>query len=165
MAAEGRASPIDRARIALATGLGTGFAPFAPGTVGSVPGVLLYWAAWTLGGSPAAVAALVVVTVAGTWASDFAEAHFRAKDPGQVTVDEIAGQLLALLFVPPTPLRLLTGFVLFRAADVVKPFPARRFERLPGGAGIMADDLVAGLYANLALQAAVRFLPGFLGAA
>jgi phosphatidylglycerophosphatase A len=80
-----------------------------------------------------------------------------------VVVDEIAGQILALAFLPLTPRVLVLGFVLFRILDIGKPFPARRLESLPGGSGIMADDLMVGLYANVLLQGAAYFLPGFLG--
>ena len=158
----GEHAPTDRAALLLATGLGAGWAPLVPGTFGSVLGVA---AAWTLslGGPVATVAGLCAVTAAGTWAAGRAEAILAKRDPGAVVVDEIAGQILTLAFVPATPRAILLGFVLFRALDILKPFPARRLESLPGGSGIMADDLMAGLYANLLLQGAAYFLPGFLG--
>lgn len=152
-----------RLRLLLATGGGVGYAPVVSGTFGSVPGVALAWGLHAAGGWWAVLAALVVITAAGTWAADAAERHFGRKDPREVVVDEIAGQMMTLLFVPLTARTLASGFVLFRIFDVLKPYPARSLERLPGGPGIMADDLAAGIYANLLLQAAVRFLPALMG--
>ncbi len=80
-----------------------------------------------------------------------------------IVIDEFAGQFLALLALPPTWPVLLAGFVLFRLFDIMKPPPARRLEALPGATGIMADDLLAGLYANLLLQLAIRLAPGVWG--
>lgn len=122
-----------------------GRAPVAPGTVASaVTAVVL----WLLNLSPLALAALlIVVTGLGTWAADEAERALGGKDPGAIVVDEVAGMMLAVLAVPLTPTVLLAGFLLFRVFDVVKPFPANVAQRLRGGVGVMADDLVAGLYA------------------
>jgi phosphatidylglycerophosphatase A len=144
-----------RLRLTLATGFGAGYAPIAPGTVGSLPGLLLVWLLAWLGGHPAAVVGFVAVVLLGVWAADAAEAHFGERDPGQVVIDEIAGQMLTLLFVPLSPVTLVVGFLLFRVLDVIKPPPARWLETLPRGTGIMADDLMAGAYANLLLQAAL----------
>src|SRR5262249_46176887 len=148
----------------LATGLGSGYAPWIPGTFGSALGLLV---AFTLAfGGPAATAGgLAVLTALGVWAAGLAEKVLGTQDPGAVVVDEIAGQILTLAFLPQTPRVVIAGFVLFRILDVAKPFPARRLESLPGGSGIMADDLVAGLYANLLLQGLAYFLPGWLGIA
>jgi phosphatidylglycerophosphatase A len=137
--------------IALATAFGAGFMPKAPGTLGSAVGLLLWFllpaSAWVQ------ALAIVLVVVAGTWSADVAERHFGRQDPGQVVIDEVAGMLITLFLNPAGWFSAATGFLLFRAADIVKPFPARRFERLPGGLGIMADDVMAGIYANLALRA------------
>lgn len=151
--------------MAVATGLGAGYGPIAPGTWGSIPGCLLFVAAVRLGGPWTAVAVLGAVTAVGLWAADRASVILGAKDPGRVVVDEVAGQMTALLFLPPTTRVLVAGFVLFRVLDVWKPWPARALEAWPGGAGIMADDLAAGLYANLALQLLAAWHPGLLGIA
>jgi phosphatidylglycerophosphatase A len=103
--------------------------------------------------------------VLGLWAAGRAEALFGEKDPGRVVIDEIAGQMVALLFIRPTALVLLAAFFLFRVMDVLKPWPARRLEDLPGGSGIMADDLMAGLYANLILHGLALWRPDWLGLA
>jgi phosphatidylglycerophosphatase A len=117
----------------------------APGTVASAVTAV---ALWLLNLSPLALAALlIVVTGLGTWAADEAERALGGKDPGAIVVDEVAGMMLAVLAVPLTPTVLLAGFLLFRVFDVVKPFPANVAQRLRGGVGVMADDLVAGLYA------------------
>ncbi len=154
----------DRVAAAVATGFGAGYAPFAPGSLGSLPGLLLAWGLFRGGGAWAVVAGLVVVTAAGAWAADRFAAARGERDPQVVVVDEIAGQMTALLFLVPTPGSLLAAFVAFRALDVLKPFPARRLEALAGGSGIMADDLAAGVYANLLLQAAVCLGPAWRAA-
>jgi phosphatidylglycerophosphatase A len=152
-----------RAQLLAATGLGVGYAPVVPGTFGSALGVLLYVGlAWS-GGWIAVLSGLGVVTALGFWSAGAAERHFGRRDPRQVVVDEIAGQILAMLLVPMTPATLAAGFIVFRVFDILKPYPVRSMESLPGGSGIMADDLVAGLYANLVLQLLVRLAPATLG--
>ena len=152
-----------RVRLGIATGLGIGYAPVVPGTFGSLPGVVLAWSLFSLGGTMAVFAGLLTVTGLGFWAAEGAARDLGRKDPGQIVVDEIAGQMLTYLLVPPTIRTLGLGFLLFRMFDILKPFPARRLEALPGGSGIMADDLAAGVYANLVLQGAVHLFPGLMG--
>lgn len=159
------ASPLDRLALVLATGFGTGYGPIAPGTWGSIPGLVLAWGLARLGGPWGVLSGAVAFAVAGVWAAGRAEALFGEKDPGRVVVDEIAGQMVALLFVRPTGPVLVAAFLLFRILDVVKPWPARRLEDLPGGSGIMADDLMAGLYANLILHGLALWRPEWLGLA
>jgi phosphatidylglycerophosphatase A len=154
---------------------GVGFIPLAPGTFGSAVGVGIYllerlaseraliFAArhgWNLEALDALRIALMlmtvlVITVVGTWAATRVEKLSGRKDPGIVVVDEVAGQLTALLFLPfyATNLWLVVaGFILFRLFDIWKPYPIRRLESLGGGLGIMADDLLAGLYAAVLLS-------------
>ena len=148
-----------RAQIALATAFGIGSIPLAPGTFGSLPGVALAWGLST-GIGPWAVAVVsIVVACVGTWAASGAAAHWGLRDPGAVVVDEVAGQMVALALLPLSPATMAAGFLLFRLFDIVKPFPARRLESLPGGFGIMADDLAAGLYANGALRLLLALAP------
>lgn len=137
---------------AVATALGAGFSPIAPGTAGSLVGLVLYWPLSFLpfAAQAAAVALLFLIGVAAS--TKVARAVGR-KDPGIVVVDEVVGMWTSLLLVPLTPLTVAAGFVLFRVMDVFKPYPARDFERLPGGWGIMSDDIMAGVYANLLLRA------------
>jgi phosphatidylglycerophosphatase A len=149
----------------VATGLGTGRIPAAPGTAGSLLGLGL--AAWLArsGGATALLGGLLVVVAAGFWAAREADRLFGVPDPAPVVVDEVAGQMLAVAFFPPSGAHLAAGFVLFRLLDVWKPWPARRLEDLPGASGIMADDLLAGAYANLAQQIGARILPWAWGLA
>lgn len=154
--------PLDTLAWLIATVFGSGRAPIVPGTFG------------TLAALPFAVAAAVwlplwgylvvtaAVTVAGIWAADRTAARVGRKDPGLVVVDEAAGILITLAGAPITWLSVGAGFVLFRIMDILKPFPARRLESLPGGYGIMADDLFAGAYAALLLRG-VLWLAGRLG--
>jgi len=137
--------------LALATGGGSGYSPVASGTAGSVVGLAL-WAA--LGGlGPAAYAAACAGVIGlGIWAAGRAEEIFGRHDDGRITIDEVAGMLVSLASLPWRPEVAGVGFLLFRLFDIWKPFPARNAERLPGGLGVMADDLVAGLYANLGGQ-------------
>jgi phosphatidylglycerophosphatase A len=141
-----------RFAILLATVGYVGHFPIAPGTAGSAAGLLLYAALRLAGSSVLDVAVIVALFAAGCWAGSIAEAHYQRTDPGYVVLDEVIGMLLTLLFVPVTWVGALVGFFLFRAFDIVKPFPARQCERMHGGLGIMADDAVAGIYGNLALR-------------
>jgi len=151
---------MNRLAVLLATVGGLGYAPLAPGTVGSAVGVVIYLLA-SRQSAGAELLLLVVVTVAGMWAAGRAAVHFSRKDPAPVVIDEVAGQLAALAFTGVGFRGAIAGFVLFRLFDIVKPWPANKLEALPGGTGIVADDLMAGLYANLILQA-VRLAPGVL---
>lgn len=155
-------SGTDRLRMLIATAGGAGLAPVAPGTFGSLPGLVVAWLAWK-GGPWTGVVAVAVLALVGTWAADGAARVIGTSDPGRVVIDEVAGQVMALLFLEPTWRVLAAGFFLFRLFDVVKPFPARQLERIDGGSGIMADDLAAGVYANLVLQAVAYAYPGILG--
>jgi phosphatidylglycerophosphatase A len=99
--------------------------------------------------------AIVALFIVGSWSGSVAERHFGKTDPGQVVVDEVMGMLITLFLNPVSWMGAFVGFVLFRVADVIKPFPANRLEALPGGVGVMADDAMAAVYANLALRACV----------
>ena len=147
--------------LAVATALGAGYAPVAPGTFGSAVGLLVWFA---LPSSPVVQAvAIVLIFVVGCWSGSHAERHFGRMDPGQVVIDEVAGMLVTLFLVPVGWVGAMAGFLLFRLADIVKPYPANRFERLPGGVGIMADDIMAGVYANLALRVTLVIAHRVLG--
>jgi phosphatidylglycerophosphatase A len=162
----------------IATSLGLGYLPKAPGTWGSLFGVLLGSLAMASASNLnpsnprqtfAAIDAslILMVSIAGVWAAGQVADHLRKKDPQIVVVDEVAGQLIAYLgAITPSAAQptfsvnwkyLLVGFILFRGFDIWKPFPARQAESLPGGLGIMADDWIAGAYAALVLLVARRF--------
>ena len=137
--------------LAIATGAGSGYSPMASGTVGSLVGLVLWWAIVGFGPLAYALAVLAVVVV-GIWAADRAQSIFRRHDDGRITIDEVAGMLISLAWLPARPEVVAVAFLLFRIFDIWKPPPARAAERLPGGFGVMTDDLVAGLYANLVGQ-------------
>lgn len=140
------------AAVWFATCAGAGLLPYAPGTAGSAVGVAAVvaiahlplaqpWQSVMVG------AVVVVLGALGIAAATRAEKFFERKDPGQVVIDEVVGQMLTLAAWPAAPWPwLLAGFLLFRAFDVLKPYPARRVENAPGGWGIMLDDVVAGIY-------------------
>ena len=138
----------------IATGAYTGYAPLIPGTVGTLPAVALapVLAALTMGATAAHMFVLAVIIAVAIWAAHRTEAELGTKDPGAIVIDEISGYLVAVALLPATAGVLATGFVLFRLLDIVKPPPARRAESLGGGLGVVADDLVAGLYTNLLLR-------------
>jgi phosphatidylglycerophosphatase A len=130
----------------IATWFGLGFSPIAPGTVGTLAALPLYYALRGFG--PAGIlGAALVLTLAGVWAAGIVAEHTGKDDPQIVVVDEVAGVLVALAFSRPTLAGVALAVVLFRIFDMTKPFPARDAERLPGGWGIVVDDLVAGVWA------------------
>ena len=144
-------SRVTSVSLAIATVGGVGYAPFAPGTFGSAAGLLVWW---LLG--PSAIVqgiAIVLICAAGVWSGSVCERHFCRTDPGHVVVDEVVGMLVTLFLNPVGWAGALGGFLLFRIADVIKPYPANRLEALHGGFGVMADDVMAAVYANLALRA------------
>jgi phosphatidylglycerophosphatase A len=104
--------------------------------------------------------AILAICVLGAWSASAAERHFGGIDPGPVVVDEVMGMLVTLFMNPVGWSGAWVGFFLFRIFDVLKPYPANRLERLPGGIGIMADDFMAAVYSNLVLRAILAF--GFL---
>jgi phosphatidylglycerophosphatase A len=142
-----------RVALAVATVGGIGYIPFAPGTFGSAAGLLLWWLL------PSSIAAqgmaIAVLFAIGLWSGNVAEKHFARTDPGYVVIDEVVGVLITLFLNPVGWRGMLAAFLLFRIADIVKPYPSNRFERLHGGLGVMADDAMAAVYANLALRASI----------
>lgn len=141
--------------VAMATSLGVGYVPVAPGTFGSLVGLLLWW---LLPKDPLTQGVVIVaVTVLGIWSAGLAERHFNGSDPGPVVIDEVMGVLVTLWMNPVGWQGAVAGFLLFRLFDVLKPYPANRLEALHGGLGIMADDAMAAVYANVALRAALWF--------
>jgi len=153
--------PGPRLPLAVATVFGVGYAPVAPGTFGSAAGLVLWW----LLPSNAAVqaAAIAILFVAGSWSGSIAERHFGRADPGQVVIDEVMGMLITLFMNPVGWKGAALAFFLFRAMDVVKPYPARKLEQLHGGIGVMADDAMAAIYANLILRVLVIGGRAFMG--
>ncbi len=149
---------VDRLARVVATAFGCGYSPVAPGTAGSAAGLLLFGPLAALAW-PCQLAAAAVLFLVGSLAAGRVAHLVGAKDPGIVVVDEVVGQWVTLVALPFTPAIALLGFLLFRAMDVVKPWPARDLERVPGGWGIMADDVAAGIYAHLALRVGLLVWP------
>ncbi len=142
----------------IATSGGVGFFPFWPGTVGAAVGLAMVVGLRRFPLTQAGLSALVGLTAAGifalgVWAAARAEKFFGCSDPSPVVIDEVVGQMVALAARPNVSWKLLlVGFALFRFFDVIKPFPAGRAEHLPGGWGIMTDDVVAGIYSLVGLS-------------
>jgi len=158
---------MDRLAYIIATGAGAGLIPIAPGTFGSIEGVAIFVAMWAARPRPMGaetsvsqpgywlllIALNLVLFAVGVWAAGRVARVLRIEDPGRVVVDEVSGQMIALtplVFAPTWPAVLL-GFILFRAFDILKPYPISKLERLPGGWGIMADDAGAGIFAAVIL--------------
>ncbi len=145
----------DRLCLALGTAFYIGMIPGAPGTYASAATALAYYALYKVGDRVLPelhLSALALITVAGTLVSAQVSKSRKDEDPSIVVIDEVAGQLTALLFLPVHIWNLLLGVVFFRVFDIWKPFPIRQMERLKNGVGIMADDLMAGIYANVVLR-------------
>jgi phosphatidylglycerophosphatase A len=139
-----------------------GFAPVAPGTVGSAAAIPLFLLLRSAGSPWLEVAVCGVIVVAGAWSARLAERALGVEDPGPVVIDEVVGMLVSLLFLPGTWPVILAAFIAFRVFDIVKPWPAGRLEHVPGGWGVMADDVMAGVYANLTIQVLMWARPGLL---
>jgi len=161
----GTESPVslrERAAVIFATWLGTGYAPVASGTVATAAAIPLQLAVallppvgmrvWAQG------AAIAVTAVLGSFAAGILEKKLGREDPSEAVIDEVAGYLVTMFLVPPTILTVAAGFLLFRIFDIIKPWPAGPAERMHGGFGIMADDLVCGVYACLILHLGIRLL-------
>lgn len=140
-----------------------GYFPVAPGTVGSLAGLALCAAMAGIGSTVAVDAlAITVLTAIGVWAGTLAERHFGGIDPGPVVIDEVVGMMITLFWLPASVTGFVVGFFLFRVFDIVKPFPAARLEGLPGGLGVMADDVMAAVYAHLSLRLVWWLAPAWM---
>lgn len=139
-----------------------GFFPFAPGTVGSAAGVVVYLAARQFAVPYLELVLIVALFAVGVAFTRPCEEDLRCTDPGPIVIDEVMGMLITLFMIPVGWGGILLGFLLFRVLDVAKPFPARQFERLHGGYGVMTDDAMAAVYANLLLRGAYYLVPGWL---
>ena len=140
----------------LGTWFGSGLAPIAPGTFGTLAATPLVALSAIFSPMWSALF-LIIMTLVAIWASQVAQNLLETVDPSEVVIDEVAGFLLAMLLIPLSWGTLIVGFVLFRIFDIWKPWPAKAAERLHGGLGIVMDDLAAGLYANLGLRLILCF--------
>lgn len=137
----------------IATVFGIGYVPKIPGTLGSLFGLGI---SWILAGNPVyQIAGCVVASGLALWSAGPVARAMNQRDPSCVVIDEVAGMMVSLAAFPPTWQVYLVGFGLFRLLDILKPFPLRQAERLPGSWGILLDDLLAGLLVQLILRAAL----------
>lgn len=148
---------------AFATALGAGYSPFAPGTAGAIVGCVALWLfekynVISTTSTPILFIGLITgTTVLGIIATNNLEKEW-GKDPQKVVIDEVIGLWITMMFIPFTWLNLLIAFVLFRFFDIAKPLGIRKMENLGGGLGVMADDMLAGIYGNIVLLIIIRFL-------
>lgn len=140
----------------IATGCYTGYVPKAPGTAGSALAILILWMIGPVEPLYYLVATGLLILV-GIWAASQAELEF-GHDAGPIVIDEIIGIFIACALLPITPLVLGSAFVLFRILDIAKPFPINRSQGLPGGLGVVADDVLAAVYAHLVLRGILLFV-------
>ena len=144
----------------LSTWFGSGLIKFAPGTWGSLAALPFAWVISLYSGPIGLIVASLLAYIVGIWASGKYSSALGKEDPGSVVIDEVAGQWLALAFVPIDPIMFLISFLLFRFFDIVKVFPANWLDKnVKGGLGIMSDDMVAGLYAMAVFYLLQSFIP------
>jgi len=141
----------------IATFFHVGYFPYAPGTLGTLAAVPLYY---IVSGLPYYfyIPFTVLFIILSVWAAGVAEDIFGEKDPGLIVADEVSGYLVTMILIPFSLTNLVIGFFLFRFFDIVKPPPARQAEKLSGGLGVVMDDVMSGVYANIVLQIIVRVL-------
>ena len=138
-----------------ATGLGCGYIPKIPGTIGSLLVVLIYW--FFPVDSILLISISIVLFMIGVPAATVVE-RFEGKDSGKIVIDEIVGQILTFVLIPFTGVNLILGFFLFRIFDIWKPYPINISQNLPNGWGVMIDDVLAAVYANIVLRIVLLFI-------
>jgi len=139
-----------------------GYTPIAPGTFGSAIGVALYLGmSYLKFDAPMQVVVTLLIVAGGVWAAGEAARAFQQEDPSQVVVDEVAGQMVTLVLTGAALTGSVIGFFIFRALDIIKPWPAGKIERMHGGIGIVGDDVMVAVYGNLLLQG-VFMLPSVI---
>ena len=154
--------PCRRLGVFVATCAHVGYAPVAPGTFGSSVALVLYYLIRRQQSTAVELGAIAVIIIVGLWSATEAEHHFGGIDPGPVVIDEVVGMLMTLALHPVNVSGAVIGFLIFRVLDIVKPWPARRLELLPGGFGVVLDDMMAGVYGNLLVWALVQMFPTWL---
>jgi phosphatidylglycerophosphatase A len=142
---------LNRFFLLFATGLGVGYSPIAPGTLGTLIAIPVYYFLSEIP-SPLYEITFIGFFFLSVWISENAEIFFGKKDDPRIVIDEIMGFLITMLWVPKTTLFIVLGFFLFRFFDIVKPPPIRLSERAKGGYGVVLDDVLAGVYANIVLH-------------
>lgn len=164
--------PLDALAFFIATGFGAGLIPFAPGTFGSLVGLLIASGLIHVFSSDvillqnSLIVAGLVLAMIGVWSGTRAERIFDRKDAGQIVIDEVCGQVISFVFIAPYLARLgsqwrwwmIAGFALFRFFDIFKPYPLNSLQQLTGGIGVMMDDVIAGIYAAIIMSLALMFI-------
>ena len=153
-------------RVFTSVGFGSGLAPVAPGTFGTVGALVCFLPFATMAATRPVLYAITVVglIVIAVWCSEAGEAHYKRHDVGNIVIDEFAGFFVTMFLVPSNVRTLALAFVLFRIFDIVKVPPARQIDKgWPGGWGVVMDDVVSGVYANVVMQIAMRVEPAALG--
>lgn len=147
----------DKVIIFVATGAGLGKIPFAPGTFGTLAGILFVLVFKIINPMYETIYVVILIVFA-IWIADQAEKILKQKDPGCIVIDEIAGYVVAMVGISLSIYTIITGFILFRLFDIFKPFPIKYFEKtFKGGPGIVLDDLIAGLFSSLFLRILIKF--------
>lgn len=140
-----------------ATGFGVGFSPIVPGTMGTLIAIPIYFFLSSIS-TPLYELTLATFFFFSSWIAGQAERYWGKRDDQRIVIDEIMGFLVTMLWIPTTPRFIVTGFILFRIFDILKPFPIHRLERVKSGFGVVLDDVLAGVYANIILQIVNRAL-------
>ncbi len=145
----------------IATSLGFGYAPFAPGTFGTLFGCIILLILWnfSVGFLPYQIFIIIgsiLFFMIGVWATNLLESEW-GHDPGKIVIDETVGLWLTCFLIPLHPTYILIAFILFRFFDILKPLGIKKFEKIKGGYGVMLDDIIAGIYSNILLQIIYRF--------
>lgn len=145
----------ERLSIIISSFLYLGYSPVAPGTVGTLGAVILFY---LISGFSSLFYFFFIIAliILGVWVSEIARMRLGGSDPSSIVIDEVCGFLVTMFMIHPTMINTVIGFLLFRFFDILKPPPIRRLETLSGGVGIVADDVLAGIYANVLLQIFVR---------
>ena len=142
---------MNRFLLFFSAGFGVGYSPIAPGTLGTLLAIPLYFFLSQIP-FPLYELTLLAFFFLSTWISEQAQLHWGKKDDQRIVIDEMMGFLVTMLWVPKTAFTIIAGFILFRLFDIIKPPPIRRLENVNGGYGVVLDDVVAGIYGNIILQ-------------
>lgn len=154
-----KVSFLNRLFLLFATGFGVGYSPIVPGTLGTLLAIPIYLFLSEIP-SPIYELTLIGFFFLSVWISEGAEKFFGKKDDRRIVIDEMMGFFITLLWLQKTPLVIAIGFILFRFFDILKPFPIRRIEkRWRGGYGVVLDDVIAGIYANILIHLLGRIYP------
>jgi phosphatidylglycerophosphatase A len=148
--------------LTIATGLGSGYSPIAPGTAGSFVAMVLYLVLVNTANPLWIIPLIIILFPVSIHAATVGEKYYGRKDPGYVTIDEVIGYFISVVYLPPGLTTAVLGFFVFRFFDIVKPYPGRKCEAFPGGVGIVMDDVAAGVYANILIRVIYLVTAGIL---